>query len=188
MVCYSGLLERALSNGYTVPWIVNGFFKLITPFIDPLTRQKLKFNDDMRQHVPPEQLWNEFYGDLEFEYEHDVYWPALLKLCEEKHAEQVARWEKAGKNYGESEVYIKGGNELSIAPAPIDKPAPAAPVIVDEKVASGMKSEENTSPAGPEPVAEVKAPIQSNGAQSNGNMGILAVRPDPVITTEGDRV
>lgn len=99
---------------YKVPWVVTAFFKLITPFIDPLTRQKLKFNDDMRQHVPPQQLWNEFHGDLDFEYDHEVYWPTLLKLCEEKHKEQHDRWVKGGKHYGESENYIKGGNAPSI--------------------------------------------------------------------------
>ncbi|KAF8866690.1 CRAL/TRIO domain-containing protein [Acephala macrosclerotiorum] len=181
---YPERLGRALI--INVPWIVNGFFKLITPFIDPLTRQKLKFNDDMRQHVPPEQLWNEFHGDLEFEYEHDVYWPALLKLCEEKHAEQVARWEKAGKNYGESEVYIKGGNEPSVAASSLEQLAPTTPAVSDEKAVGEVKSEENVSPAGTEPAPEVKAPVQSNGAQSNGNMDILAVKPGPVITTEGD--
>jgi hypothetical protein len=81
---------------------------LITPFIDPLTREKLKFNDDMRQHVPPQQLWSEFQGDLEFEYDHATYWPALLKLCEEKQKEQKERWIRAGRNYGESEFYLKG--------------------------------------------------------------------------------
>jgi hypothetical protein len=98
----------------TVPWIVNGFFKLITPFIDPLTRQKLKFNDDMRQHVPPQQLWNEFHGDLEFEYDHAAYWPALMKLCDQKQAEHHERWVNGGKQYGESELYIKGGDAPSV--------------------------------------------------------------------------
>jgi hypothetical protein len=94
----------------TVPWVVWGFFKLITPFIDPLTREKLKFNEDIRQYVPPEQLWKEFGGDVDFEYDHATYWPALLKACEERRAERKARWEKAGKQYGESETYLKGGN------------------------------------------------------------------------------
>ena len=102
------------ANVFVVPWIVNGFFKLITPFIDPLTRQKLKFNDDMRQHVPPQQLWNEFHGDLEFEYDHNIYWPALVKLCHEKQAEHYERWVKSGKQYGESELFIKGRDVPSI--------------------------------------------------------------------------
>lgn len=69
----------------------------------------------MRQHVPPQQLWNEFHGDLEFEYDHDTYWPALLQLCEERQAEQRERWIRAGKNLGESELYIKGGDTPSIS-------------------------------------------------------------------------
>lgn len=97
-----------------VPWVVVGFFKLITPFIDPHTRQKLKFSEDMRQYVPTEQLWTVFNGDVDFQYEHDVYWPAFLKLCAERRAAYKARWEKAGKIYGESEVYMKGGNVPSI--------------------------------------------------------------------------
>ncbi|KAE8450901.1 hypothetical protein EG329_005341 [Mollisiaceae sp. DMI_Dod_QoI] len=189
---YPERLGRALI--INIPWIVNGFFKLITPFIDPLTRQKLKFNDDMRQHVPPEQLWNEFHGDLEFEYEHDVYWPALLKLCEERHSEQVARWIKAGKNYGESEVYLKGGDEPSIAGSLLEKQdqtlkaARAADQTSDEKATDIVKSEENCSSAGTQPVSDIKAPIQSHGTQANGNLDILAIKPDPVITTEGDRL
>ena len=68
----------------------------------------------MRQFVPPEQLWTEFQGDLNFEYDHEVYWPALINMCEEKHSELRARWIKAGKNYGESETYLRGGDTLSI--------------------------------------------------------------------------
>lgn len=71
----------------------------------------------MRQHVPPQQLWKEFQGDLDFEYDHDVYWPALIKLCEEKHSEQRARWVKAGKHYGESEMYLRGGDAPSVGSA-----------------------------------------------------------------------
>lgn len=143
----------------------------------------------MRQHVPPEQLWNEFHGDLEFEYEHDVYWPALLKLCEERHAEQVARWVKAGKNYGESEVYLKGGNEESIAGSSVEKSAqnsavePVAGQVSVEKARDAAKIEENAPPVD----AEVKGLTQTNGTQANGNMDVVAVRSDPVITTEGDR-
>jgi hypothetical protein len=97
-----------------VPWLVSGFLKLITPFIDPMTREKLKFNEDVRNYVPAEHLWTEFNGDLEFEYDHDEYWPSLINHCNERKAEQKARWEKAGKNYGESETYIRGGDVPSV--------------------------------------------------------------------------
>jgi CRAL/TRIO domain len=98
----------------TVPFMIWGFFKLITPFIDPLTREKLKFNEDMAQHVPPTQLLKQNGGEVEFEYDHSIYWPALIKLTETRRAAYVARWEKAGKHVGESEDYLRGGNSQSL--------------------------------------------------------------------------
>ena len=94
-----------------VPWIVWGFFKLINPFIDPLTREKMKFDVDMRKVVPPEQLMQVYEGDVEFEYDHGVYWPALNKLADERRKEFRQRWERAGKKIGESEMYLKGVGE-----------------------------------------------------------------------------
>lgn len=94
-----------------VPWIVWGFFKLINPFIDPLTREKMKFDVDMRKIVPPEQLMKVYGGDVEFEYEHKIYWPALNKLADERRREIRQRWESAGKKIGESEKYLKGVGE-----------------------------------------------------------------------------
>jgi hypothetical protein len=95
----------------------------------------------MRQHVPPQQLWNEFHGDLEFEYDHEIYWPAMLKLCAEKQAERRERWIKAGKHFGESETYLKGGNASSIyestqvAPEVPEKEEASLPAKAAEEVA-----------------------------------------------------
>lgn len=91
-----------------------GFFKLITPFIDPLTREKLKFNEDMALHVPPSQLLRQNGGEVEFEYDHSVYWPALNQMAKAKRTAYVARWEKAGKHLGESEDHLRGGSEPSL--------------------------------------------------------------------------
>jgi CRAL/TRIO domain len=91
-----------------------GFFKLITPFIDPLTREKLKFNDDMAHHVPPSHLLKQNGGQVEFEYDHSIYWPALNKLAETKRAAYRARWERAGRHMGESEDYLRGGEGESL--------------------------------------------------------------------------
>ncbi|KAI0119140.1 CRAL/TRIO domain-containing protein [Daldinia grandis] len=114
---YPERLGRAMI--INIPWVVNGFFKLITPFIDPLTREKLKFNEDMTQYVPKEQLWAEFSGgELQFEYTHDIYWPALQRLCAEKRAEQVQRWEAGGKQIGEKEDYLKGHDAQGVSPPP----------------------------------------------------------------------
>lgn len=115
-----------------------------------MTREKLKFNEDVRQYVPPEQLWKEFGGDVDFEYDHSIYWPALLKLCEEKRAEQKARWEQAGKQYGESEAYLKGGDIQRNIPA--TEAAGQSSVVEESPIQSARKE----SP-------EVIASIQTDG-------------------------
>lgn len=92
-----------------------GFFKLITPFIDPNTRPKLKFNEDLRQHVPPEQLMKSMGGDVEFRYDHAKYWPALIQLTDQRRAEYHERWIQGGKRIGEYEHYLKTGTSPSLA-------------------------------------------------------------------------
>ncbi|RDA93028.1 hypothetical protein CP533_0736 [Ophiocordyceps camponoti-saundersi (nom. inval.)] len=95
-------------------WVVGGFFKIITPFIDPVTREKLKFNEDMRLYVPAEQLWNsDWGGEMDFEYEHATYWSALHDMCRRRRDERVKRWEAAGSCVGESELYLAGGTDVS---------------------------------------------------------------------------
>ncbi|KAL2269002.1 hypothetical protein VTJ83DRAFT_3848 [Remersonia thermophila] len=123
---YPERLGRALI--INMPWIVTGFFKLITPFIDPLTREKLKFNEDMANYVPQEQMWSEFSsGRLDFEYDHAVYWPALHKLCEERRESRWKRWLAAGGHVGESEDYLAGATEVGVAGPLAPAPAPARP-------------------------------------------------------------
>ncbi|RMZ75919.1 hypothetical protein DV738_g5237, partial [Chaetothyriales sp. CBS 135597] len=117
---YPERLGRALVTN--VPWYIWTFFKLIKPFIDPLTREKIKFNEDSTIHVPREQLMKECGGELEFEYDHTQYWPALNKLCELKRQAYRERWEKAGKRVGEHETYLKGGAEKSLAETEVGAP------------------------------------------------------------------
>ena len=64
----------------------------------------------MQNHVPPEQLIKKNGGEVEFEYVHEVYWPALNKLAEERRKVFEERWVKAGSRVGESEVYLRGGD------------------------------------------------------------------------------
>ena len=142
-----------------------------------MTKEKLKFNEDMRQHAPPQQLWTEFQGDLEFDYEHSVYWPALLQLCEERRREQKEHWVKAGKHYGESEPYLKGGSSQSVGQA--CEPVPEATAAVEPE------NEETIPEATLQGSEDVKIPLQSSGAQANGNTDVMAIKPDAVLTTEG---
>ncbi|KAJ5832516.1 hypothetical protein N7474_000827 [Penicillium riverlandense] len=110
---YPERLGRALV--INVPWLIWGFFKLITPFIDPLTRTKLKFNEDLTQHVPPSQLMKNVGGDVEFRYDHATYWPALNALAEQRRNAYRERWIQGGKQIGEIENYLKGADTPSVS-------------------------------------------------------------------------
>lgn len=98
-----------------VPWYIKLFFKAINPFIDPVTRDKLKFDWDLKLLIPPEQLLKEFGGDVDFEYEHDVYWPAFNDLANANRSKMIANWREGGKKVGESEAYMKGLEKAVVA-------------------------------------------------------------------------
>ncbi|KAK3708308.1 Phosphatidylinositol transfer protein (PITP) [Vermiconidia calcicola] len=105
-------LGRALIS--ELPWYVNTFFKLISPFIDPVTREKMKFNPKTRDFVPPDRLWKQQDGDLNFEYDHKVYWKGLEELTTARRKAMKTRWENAGKKIGEYEMYLRGGDHPSL--------------------------------------------------------------------------
>lgn len=87
---------------------------MITPFIDPVTREKIAFNDDLKKHVPAEQLDKAQGGDADFEYEHDKYWHVLNQMCDQRREANRERWVKGGKRIGEFEAYIRGGSQKSL--------------------------------------------------------------------------
>ena len=83
----------------------------------------MKFNEPLTDHVPASQLLKTSGGGIDFIYDHDVYWPALNALCEQRQKEYRERWERAGKKIGESEIYLKGGDEGSIETGGNDREA-----------------------------------------------------------------
>ncbi|RUS33207.1 CRAL-TRIO domain-containing protein [Jimgerdemannia flammicorona] len=78
------------------PWFFWPFFKVISPFIDPITRSKIKFVDPKHVYEPakdsskehewvslfeyytPEQLEKDFNGGINFKWDFEKYWQALL--------------------------------------------------------------------------------------------------------------
>jgi len=70
----------------------------------------MKFNEPLSRYVPASYLKREFGGDADFQYNHDVYWPALCDLAAKRRKDYVARWEKAGKHIGEHEAFLRGGD------------------------------------------------------------------------------
>lgn len=111
-----------------LPWLLHAFYKLITPFIDPLTRLKMVFNPVITKNglfrtavdaeawsansesrvFEPDQLvqegWN---GSQPFVYSHTIYWEALVKLCEERRSRMVAAWHCIGGKVGTKEWEVK---------------------------------------------------------------------------------
>lgn len=157
---YPERLGRALI--INMPWIVTGFFKLITPFIDPNTREKLKFNEDMSQYVPIEQMWTEFNGKLEFDYDHSTYWPALHKLCGERRVARWQRWVSGGQQLGESEDYLAGAAESGVAASQ----AAGAEVKTEKDIDSAA--------AGPAPAAEPATQANTAGETAEAKVEAAA--------------
>lgn len=87
----------------------------------------------MTQYVPADQLWADFGGKLDFDYDHATYWPALRKLCEEKRSSRKQRWAANGSQVGEHEDYLAGGKETGLPPAvtPEQEQKKAAPVVAE---------------------------------------------------------
>ncbi|KAJ9098492.1 hypothetical protein QFC19_006359 [Naganishia cerealis] len=64
-----------------MPWWVNAFFTAITPFLDPVTKDKMRFNPKLPELVPVSQLDAEFGGENNFVFDHDIYWKTLVEYC-----------------------------------------------------------------------------------------------------------
>ena len=74
---YVETLGRALV--VNLPTILSFFYKGIAPFLDPVTREKMRFNPDLFELVPREQLDADFGGDYEYEFDHEAYWNQLIE-------------------------------------------------------------------------------------------------------------
>ncbi|KAK7690593.1 hypothetical protein QCA50_005692 [Cerrena zonata] len=96
-----------------LPFLVNAFFKVITPFVDPVTRPKMRFNPEIVKEgiFTQDACWKEFGGDVEFVYEHDKYWPALVGLVNERKKKRMERWKALGGRVGLKEWDMRSEGE-----------------------------------------------------------------------------
>lgn len=90
-------VER-LGRGLVVnmPWWINAFFSGIGPFMDPITRDKIRFNPKLTELINADQLDCEYGGSYNFEFKHEQYWPTLTDFCCIVPADGT-RVDKAGK-------------------------------------------------------------------------------------------
>ena len=106
---YPERLGKALLTN--IPWLAWTFLKLIHPFIDPLTREKLVFDEPFDKYVPVDQLDVLYGGVLDFTYDHSIYWPALKEISLAKREHYLKRFQKFGGIVGLSEFDLRGTHE-----------------------------------------------------------------------------
>jgi len=93
-VLSSHFVER-LGNAYIInaPRAFSWFFKLISPFIPPVTKEKIKFcyssnKEDMVKFFEPyfdmDTLPQKYGGNAQFEYDHATFWQEEMKRDDER--------------------------------------------------------------------------------------------------------
>ncbi|GJJ08568.1 hypothetical protein Clacol_002787 [Clathrus columnatus] len=92
-----------------VPFLVRTFFTLISPFIDPISREKMKFNPKVIEdgYINPDQLIKEWGGQIDFEYKHEEYWPNLMEMTRNRRNLWFKNWQRMGGKIGTSEWDMK---------------------------------------------------------------------------------
>lgn len=115
-----------------VPWLVLTFYKLIAPFIDPVTREKMMFNPvndenglwrseqarikgsastqenlDGKVFELDQLVCDGWKGSQNFTYEHDIYWPALVEMCDTRRKHMTKAWLELGGTIGIKEWDVK---------------------------------------------------------------------------------
>ncbi|KAG5721958.1 CRAL-TRIO domain-containing protein C23B6.04c [Termitomyces sp. T112] len=76
---YVETLGRALV--VNLPMLLSFFYKGISPFLDPVTRDKMRFNPDLHELISPEQLDADFGGEHHYEFEPNSYWDQIVAAC-----------------------------------------------------------------------------------------------------------
>ncbi|KAG2153587.1 CRAL TRIO domain-containing protein [Suillus bovinus] len=138
---YVETLGRAIVTN--LPMLLNFFYKGISPFLDPVTRDKMRFNPDLLDLIPKSQLDSEFGGDFEFEFDHETYWKQIVDFC--GIAEDGTRLE--GYFDGPKDIHGKLLSEHSDADI---EPSTASPTSNSSTTASVISAGETKALASPD--------------------------------------
>lgn len=77
---YVETLGRAIV--VNLPYLLSFFYKGISPFLDPVTRDKMRFNpSNLLELIPSEHLDADFGGEYSYEFEPASYWQQLIRRC-----------------------------------------------------------------------------------------------------------
>jgi hypothetical protein len=125
---YVETLGRALV--VNLPTILSFFYKGIAPFLDPVTRDKMRFNPDLFELIPREHLDADFGGEYRFEFDHEAYWSQLIEACGiESDGTRVAKT-------GQKEVPSPRAQPTDIADSKDHSPSATVVGTPDDKVVS----------------------------------------------------
>ncbi|EPQ30730.1 uncharacterized protein PFL1_01631 [Pseudozyma flocculosa PF-1] len=110
-----------------VPWILNAFFTAITPFLDPITKDKIRFNADLKEFIPVEQLDVEFSGGrYNYDFDFKTYWNTIVDFCgiaqdgTRTHPSYARSGSGAPNQEGPSSTAAKSTDASGVAPTPAD--------------------------------------------------------------------
>lgn len=76
---YVETLGRALI--VNLPRLLSFFYKGISPFLDPVTRDKMRFNPNLLDLIPDSHLDADFGGSYNFEFDPESYWNQIVTAC-----------------------------------------------------------------------------------------------------------
>jgi hypothetical protein len=71
---------------YNATWIVNGVWKIIRPWLDPLAQEMVIFTDDLTQFIPVENLMVEYGGTDSYEHNYTTYQSLVATALESEAA------------------------------------------------------------------------------------------------------
>ena len=153
--------------------MIHAFFKIISPLIDPITRNKMKFNPKPVEDglFTADELFKDdgWGGSRNFVWDHEKYWKPFVQMCAEIRAKQIARWRKLGGHVGCDEWDYKSEEIVDISPAAVDPSADAEPeATADKPVDSSVEpfaNKTNNSPAGNDDLDD--APLDADGEVIN---------------------
>ncbi|BGP14593.1 hypothetical protein JCM10213_001941 [Rhodosporidiobolus nylandii] len=148
-----------------IPQIFFAFYKLVSPFVDPITKEKIRFLDkpDATSLIPPSQLQTIFGGNVNMTYDHATYFPALTQLCAERKAANLERWKRYGGGVcGCDEAIIRG------ARAPGEEPHSARGVEADVTGPGAAKAEHAVAASDVQPPTAQLAGVSLGAPVDNG--------------------
>lgn len=153
-----------------LPWVLNFFFKAISPFLDPVTRDKMRFNPDLLDLIPAEQLDATLAGGAHpYEFEHETYW---RQVCV-----------RAGVNGDGSRFDPLPAIEAAAAAA--GKPVDAAEAVTENGNATANGNGKAVDGAGTEPeVAVAVIEPAPSGTDVTSSPGAATPASPPVAASE----